>query len=153
MLVKNSQLEVSWKRTNTKILAEGIPSHSQLYHKILNTIIEEPKQMPDWLTTGITYQLPKSGDTKEPKNYRPITRLSTAYKTLTGKIARRISVHVEEHNLLPAEQKECHSGSKGCKDQLLISKTILEDCKNRRKNLNMAWIDYERHLMVLHIAG
>jgi hypothetical protein len=51
---------------------------------------------------------------------------------------------LEENNLLPAEQKECHSGSKGCKDQLLISKAILEDCKTRRKNLNMAWTDYEK---------
>jgi hypothetical protein len=37
-----------------------------------------------------------------------------------------------------------NSGRKGCKVQLLISKVILEDCKNRRKNLNMAWIDYEK---------
>jgi hypothetical protein len=55
--------------------------------------------------------------------------------------ARRITVHLEEHNVLSAEQKGCHSGSKGCKDQLLISKAILEDYKKRRKNLNMTWID------------
>jgi hypothetical protein len=66
------------------------------------------------------------------------------YKTLTGIIARRISVHLEEHNLLQAEQKGCHSGSKGCKDQLLVSKVILEDCKKRIKNLNLAWIDYQK---------
>jgi hypothetical protein len=66
------------------------------------------------------------------------------YKTLTGIIARQISVHLEENNLLPAEQKGCHSGSKGCKDQLLISKAILEDCKKRIKNLNMAWTDYQK---------
>jgi hypothetical protein len=66
------------------------------------------------------------------------------YKTLTGIIARRISVHLEEHNLLPAEQEGCNSGSKGCKNQLLISKAILEDCKKTRKNLNMAWIDYQK---------
>jgi hypothetical protein len=57
---------------------------------------------------------------------------------VTGIIARRILVHLEEHNLLPAEQKGCNFGSKGCKDQLLISKAILEDCKKRRKSLNMA---------------
>jgi hypothetical protein len=51
---------------------------------------------------------------------------------------------LEEHNLLPAEQKRCHSGSKGCKDQLLILKSILEDCKKKRKHLNMAWIDYQK---------
>jgi hypothetical protein len=26
----------------------------------------------------------------------------------------------------------------------LISKAILEDCKKRRKNLNMAWIEYQK---------
>jgi hypothetical protein len=65
-------------------------------------------------------------------------------KTLTEIITRRISSHLEEHNLLPAEQKGCHSGTKGCKDQLLISKAILEDCKKRRNNLNTAWIDHQK---------
>jgi hypothetical protein len=60
------------------------------------------------------------------------------YKTLTGIIARIISSHLEEHDLLPAEQEACHSVSKGCKDQLLVSKAILEDCKKRIKHLNMA---------------
>jgi hypothetical protein len=103
------------------------PATHSYITKFINTIIEEPKQMPEWLTTGITYLHPNSEDTKEPKNYRLITCLSTMYEMLTGIIARRISVHLEEHNLLPAEQKGCHSGSKGCKDQLLISKAILEE--------------------------
>jgi hypothetical protein len=33
-------------------------------------------------------------------------------------------------------------GSKGCKDQLLIPKTMFEDCNKRKKELNLAWIDY-----------
>jgi hypothetical protein len=94
--------------------------------------------MPEWLTTGITYLLPKSEDTKEPKNYRPITRLSTMYKTLTGIIARRISSHLEEHNFLPAEEEGYHPGSKGCKVQLLISKVIFEDSKKGKKNSSIA---------------
>jgi len=48
--------------------------------------------------------------------------------------AKRISTHLEEQSLLPAEQKGCHPGSKGCKDQLMISKTIYEDCRRRNKN-------------------
>jgi hypothetical protein len=36
-------------------------THSYI-KKIFNTIIEEPKQMPEWMTTGITYLLPKSED-------------------------------------------------------------------------------------------
>jgi hypothetical protein len=35
----------------------------------------------------------------EQKNYRPITCSSTMYETLTGIIARRISVHLEEHKV------------------------------------------------------
>jgi hypothetical protein len=27
-----------------------------------NAIIEEPEKAPDWLTTGVTYLIPKSGD-------------------------------------------------------------------------------------------
>jgi hypothetical protein len=132
---------------------KAFPATHSYITEFINTIKEEPKQMSDWLTTGITYLLPKSDDTKEPKNYRPITFLSTMYKALTRIIARRISVRLEENNLLPAEHKGCHSGSKGCKDKLLISKAILEDCKKRRKNLNMAWIGYQRHLIMFHIAG
>jgi hypothetical protein len=98
------------------------------------------------------YLLPKSEDTKEPKYYRLITSLSTMYKTLTGIISRRISLHLEEHNLLPAEQKGNHSGSK--RMQLLISKAIFEDCKKRKKNLSIAWIDYQKAFdSVYHTAG
>jgi len=66
------------------------------------------------------------------------------YKTITGIIAKRIATHLEELSLLPAEQKGCHPGIKGCKDQLMISKTIHEDCRRRNKNLSIAWIDYQK---------
>ena len=42
------------------------------------------------------------------------------YKTLTGKIAKRIPTHLEEQSLLSAEQKGCHHETKGCKDQLTL---------------------------------
>jgi hypothetical protein len=75
------------------------------------------------------------------------------YKTLTGIIARRIFTHLEEQDLLPAEQKGFHPGSKACKDQLMISKAMYEDCKRRKKNLNVAWIDYQKALdSVPHIG-
>jgi len=51
------------------------------------------------------------------------------YKTLTGKTAKRFSTHLEEQSLLPAQQKGCHPGCKVCKDQLMISKAIYEDCR------------------------
>jgi len=41
--------------------------------------------------------------------------------------------YMDDENLMPKEQKWCCSGSKGCKDQLLISKAILQECKRKKK--------------------
>ena len=66
------------------------------------------------------------------------------YKILTSIIAERTYTFLNEHQLLPSEQKGCKRGSYGCKDQLLINKMILEDCKTKKKNLSTAWIDYKK---------
>ena len=42
-------------------------SHRHITKKF-NAITEELEKIPDWLTTGITYLLPKSGDSKEVRN-------------------------------------------------------------------------------------
>ena len=92
----------------------------------------------------MTYLLPKNNETKNPKNYRPIACLPTTYKVLTSVITERTYTFLEGNNLLPQEQKGCKRGSYGCKDQLLINKMILEDYKNKKKNLSTAWIDYSK---------
>ena len=39
----------------------------------------------------------------------------------------------------------------GTKDQLLIGKAVLKDCRRRRTNLAMAWINYRKaYDFVLH---
>ena len=48
------------------------------------------------------------------------------------------------YNLLPVEQKGCRRNSQGTKDQLLIDKMVLNDCKKRHTNLGIAWIDYKK---------
>jgi hypothetical protein len=51
---------------------------------------------------------------------------------------------MDDENLIPKKHKGCCSRTKGCKDQLLISKDILQERKCRKKNLSMAWIDYQK---------
>jgi hypothetical protein len=51
---------------------------------------------------------------------------------------------MDDQNLIPKEQKGCRNGTKGCKDQLLISNALLHECKRRKKNLSMAWTDYQK---------
>jgi len=130
----NDQIQKFWLK--------AFPATNRHITKNFNEIRQEPEKAIDWLTTGITHLIPKLGDSKEVRNYRPITCLTTMYKTLTGITAKRISTHLEEQSLLPPEQKGCHPGSKGCKDQLMISKAIYEDCRRRNKNLSVASIDY-----------
>ena len=55
-----------------------------------------------------------------------------------------MSCFIESENLLPKEQKGCRKESRGAKDQLLINKTIPKDCRKRRTNLAMAWINYRK---------
>ena len=55
----------------------------------LNKLIWSPENSPEWIAQGTTYLLPKSENTKEPRNYRPITCLATMYKLLTSIISER----------------------------------------------------------------
>jgi len=45
--------------------------------------------------------------------------------------------------MMKKEQKGCCGGSKGYKDRLLISKTVLQEYK-RKKKLCLAWIAYQK---------
>ena len=75
-------------------------------------------------------------------NYQPITCLPLMWKLLTGVIAEEMYNYIELEKILPEEQKGCKRGSRGTKDQLLINKSVLKDCKKRHANLSMAWINY-----------
>uniref|UniRef100_A0A2D4F0B4 Reverse transcriptase domain-containing protein n=1 Tax=Micrurus corallinus TaxID=54390 RepID=A0A2D4F0B4_MICCO len=52
--------------------------------------------------------------------------------------------YLETNNTLPVQQKGNKRRSRGTQDQLLIDKMILENCKNRKTNLNMVWIHYKK---------
>jgi hypothetical protein len=75
----------------------------------------------------------KNENTENPKNYRPVICLPTIYKLITSIISRRTQKYMDSEKLMPKEQKGCSRGSKECKDQLLISKAILQECKSRKK--------------------
>ena len=107
------------------------------FTRLFNEIMQSPEKAPKWICEG-TYLLAKSNGTKGPKNYRPITCLSTTYKLLTSVLKDRTYSHLEQNDLFPQEQKGCRRGSYGCKDQLMINKMILENCKKRKRNLSCA---------------
>lgn len=114
------------------------------YASSFTKLVKGETVSPEWLTHGITTLLPKSHETHNPQKYRPITCLSTTYKLLTGIISDALYRHLVNGQYLEEEQKGCIRNRMGTKDQLLINKTVLEDCKRRARNLSMAWIDYRK---------
>ena len=138
------RLEVGSSRCSSNVWLKQLTA---LHHHLLNTYnqaIEHPENLPDWFTTAQTYLLAKNKDTENPKNYRPIACLSTSYKVLTSILTETSYSHMIKNNILPEEQRGCARNSYGCKEQLMINKTIIEDCKKKKKNLSMAWIDYKK---------
>ena len=85
---------------------KAFPSAHRHTTKNFTAIKKELEKVPDWLTIGTTYLLPKSVDNKEVRNYRHIMCLTTVHKTLTLITAKRISTHLEEQKLLSEEQKD-----------------------------------------------
>jgi len=65
---------------------------------------------------------------------------------LMGIIAEHIYGHLDRNGLLPDEQKGCRRKTQGTKDQLLIDKMVLKNCRRRHTNLNMAVLGTSRIL-------
>ena len=112
--------------------------------RAVNCLVSGNAVYPKWLTRGMTYLLPKGGDRSLVKNYRPITCLPVMYKIITAAISGKMYNHLQQHDLLPIEQKGCRKGSYGCKELLLLNKIILKNAKQHRRNLSVAWIDYKK---------
>ena len=51
---------------------------------------------------------------------------------------------MENQDFLPEERKGCRQKLRGTKDQLLIDETVIKNCKRRKTNLNIAWIDFRK---------
>ena len=65
-------------------------------------------------------------------------------KLLSGVIADQIYGHLDQQKLLPEEQEGCRKRSRGTNDLLYIDRAVVRKVKSRKKNLAMAWIDYEK---------
>ena len=120
----------------------------------------EPGDVPGWLVEGRTILVMKdSKNGTEVGNYRPIACLNLIWKLLTGIISDKTYDHLEKNRLLPEEQKGSRRKCQGTKDQLAIDRCILQNCRKRKTNLSMAWVDYKKandmvpHSWIIHTMG
>ena len=111
---------------------------------VTNSIIKTPDTAPTWLTEGKTTLIYKKCEESQAKNYRPITCLPTLYKFITMMITDKVYKHLTDSNILAYEQKGCRKRTRGCKDQLMLDKHILDITKKSKRNVSMMWIDYAK---------
>ena len=104
-----------------------------LLAQMIDHITVNPKDTPAWMTEGRTTLIHKKGPTDQANNYRPITCLPTYYKLQTLIYTDLIYDHVITNEILPLEQKGIRRKARGCKDQLLLDKSITEDAKKKEK--------------------
>ena len=74
--------------------------------------------------------------------FRPISCLPLMWKLLTGMLSEQLYEHVNTNDMLPSEQKGCRKETRRTKDQLLIDRMVLKNCKRRHTNLAMAYLVY-----------
>jgi len=147
MLCKQVRKMKSWKAAGPDgvhafWLKQLTTLHERLAMQLQATMDEG---VADWLTKGRTVLIMKDKEKRAvADNYRPITCLPTTWKLLTSVISEEIYKHLEENNLMTFEQKGCRKAVRGTKDQLLIDKMVLKDCKERKVALHAAWIDYKK---------
>ena len=111
---------------------------------IVQEIIGGNTEAPEWFVMGRTVLIPKEGCQGKADQYRPITCLNTGYKLLTAVITTILQAHVEEFTIIPAEQRALRKGRRGCLDALMIDSMVTQEAMLRRRNLSVAWIDYQK---------
>ncbi|MGL5043220.1 MAG: RNA-directed DNA polymerase [Culicoidibacterales bacterium] len=98
-----------------------------------------------WFCTGRTILIPKNNDTKDPKNFRPITCLNTCYKLFTSVINKMINSHIETYDAIPENQRALVKNEWGCTHALLKDRAIIMDAFNQKKQpLCMTWLDFSK---------
>ena len=144
-MLKDTKLETSGRDGIQRYWIKILSSLQERVSSQMNRILMGEDDLPEWMTHGRRVVCQKDLQKgNKADNYRPITCFPLMWKLLTGVIAEEMYNYLEREKILPEEQKGCKRGIRGTKDQLLIDKTVLKDCKKRHTNLSIAWIDYRK---------
>lgn len=105
------------------------------------------ESLPSNLKDGIIINLPKKGSLVECSNWRGITLLNVAYKTIAQILHNRIASTVEPR--LRAEQAGFRP-NRSCADHINSLRIIVEQSSEWRSPLYLLFIDFKRAFDTLH---
>ena len=109
-------------------------------HEVLNNCYLE-KQMSESMKTAIVTLIPKKGNTKEIKNWRPVSLLTTDYKILAKIITKRLQEDIKDK--ISMEQK-CALKGRQITDIHLNILATLKHCKTTGNPAILSCYDYSK---------
>ena len=131
----------NWKAPgNDKIQGYWI-KYAKTFYPLLTTIfqkwMDEPGSIPPEYLEGNTILVYKSGDSKDPANYRPITCMNVITKIFTSVMRMKIEAYMSTNNMkkqLTPNQLGLKRGSLGAKEGIILNK-IIQDTQNNKDKI------------------
>ena len=110
--------------------------------RLFNVILKSGIVPDDWCMGYIT-PIFKSGDDKDPGNYRGITLLSCMGKLFTSVVNRRLNEFVRKYNVVGTEQAGLKK-KKSTIDPIFTLKSLIDLYLYKKKNIYYCFIDYSK---------
>ena len=110
------------------------------YFQVCNNVYMEGK-MPASMRRAVVTLIPKEGNLKNLKNWRPVSLLNTDYKILSRVIANRI---VDESAKIISNEQKCAIKGRNMQDIHLNLLTILNQCKKKGEPAIVTCYDYRK---------
>jgi len=110
---------------------KDLPSLQDRTVRQINDVMNNTRDIPDWLTKGRTVLCQKDPQNwDEVDNFRPISCFPLMWKLMEDIISDVMYELLVEKSYLPLKQKGCKKKIRDTKDQFLIDKSILRDGRN-----------------------
>ena len=110
----------------------------ELFNKILDT-----SYYPESWNHGVIHSIHKSGDKKDPNNYRGITVTSCLGKLFSTILYKRIEAYLESNNLISKEQAGFRKNYRTT-DHIFVLKTAVKKILKTGQYLYSCFIDFRK---------
>ena len=147
-------------KTKTTSGPDNISSHmlkntarsiSPFLHKLFNLSLSTGQLPSEWKVSNVT-PIPKSGDTSQCSNYRPISLLSLVSKTLERIIHNQLLNFLLKHSRISRFQFGFHPNS-STQEALLHLTNEWHQQLDSGNQVAAIFLTYQRHLIQLHMIS
>ena len=125
-----------------ELIKFGGPNVKRLVWFLLSKCFEKERTPKEWLK-GILHPLYKSGDKRDPLNYRGIALLNCMSKLYETILQKRLEDWTEKYKVIKEKQGGFRRG-RGCPDQIFVMESILKMNQQKKKNTYCCYIDMKK---------